>query len=208
MNPHFEAGKKLATASYGVDDNTTAFCEGVVSELNNPDNTDYGKFQKLMCKYAAHAYSEVGRQGCFEYQLFKAASEIDDWYPELDRFSDPVIHALGSVLNQAEDERNFNVREQIKEAAVAAWAPALAGGAVKNTPDLVKSVAGLGVLGGGLMGGLSWLLHRHMNSDQTDVTAIEAKRRYYEKLTKEIENELGDGPVDEEDIEQAIHDVI
>jgi hypothetical protein len=205
---HFVAGQKLAALSYGMDNGEVAFCDGLMSRLEDHRNQNYGIFQKILCKYAADAFSEVGQRGTLVHEIYKAASQVEDWYPELDKFVDPILHALGKTYAEAIEERNFNAREAVKDASLVGLTPAIAGNLINRVPSLVKNVAGFGMVSGGLAGALAWLLNRHMSTDTEKIDSINVKRRYYKKLTDEIRSELTDREVTPETLESAVHDVI
>ena len=208
MNEYRKAGEKLAAMAYDCNGGDMAMADGLISTIDDPDHPQYGNFQRVLCKYAAEAFKEAGQLTSFEYQLFKNASEMDEWYPELDQFSDAVLGALGKVYAKAQNEEANLGREAIKEAALNYVWPGVAGGVVRNTPALLKQIATLGIGAGAGVGSLMWLMNRHTRQDEDDVEAMKAKINYYNNITKEIKNELGGAPVTEQSLEDAAQNVI
>lgn len=208
MNQYRQAGEKLAAMAYGCDSGDVAMAQGLESGLKDHTHPEYGNFQRVLCKYAAEAFKEAGELASFEYQLFKNAAEMDEWYPELDRFSDAVLGALGKVYVKAQNQEAHLGREAIKEAALNYVWPGVAGGVVRNTPALLKQIATLGIGAGAGVGSLMWLMNRHTRQDEDDIEAMKAKINYYSNLTKEIKNELGGGPVTEDQLQEAAQNVI
>lgn len=211
QSPAFKLGQQLGLAAYGFNKSGYAMASGMVEAFDDADNPNYGAFQKMLCKYASEAFKEAGHMGSFEYILFKEAAEYKDWYPELDKFSDAVLHALGNVLKEAKEERHFNTREAVvKKAsmAVGSMIPSMAQGVLNNTPDMLKSIATLGVGGGAIAGSLAWLMNRHVAQDEDTAEGMKAKIRYYKKLTNDIRNQLGTAPSTVDDVRDAVHDVI
>lgn len=210
-SPAFLAGQQLGLMTYGFSKSGFATADGMVSALENHNNPEYGKFQKVLCKYASEAFKQVGEMGSFEYNLFKEAAHTQEWYPELDKFSDAVLIALGNVVKQAREERHLKIREDISKKAamnLGTIVPSVAQGVVSNTPDLLKTVAGVGVGGGAIAGSLAWLMNRHVAQDEDKAEGMKAKIRYYRKLTQDIRNQLGSNPAAPQDVRQAVNDVI
>jgi hypothetical protein len=210
-SPAFKLGQQLGLIAYGFNKSGYAMASGMVEAFNNNSNPNYGAFQKVLCKYASEAFKEAGEMGSFEYSLYKEAAEADGWYPELDKFSDAVLYALGNVIKEAKEERHFNTREAIvkkSSMALRSMIPSMAQGVMNNTPDLLKSVATLGVGGGAIAGSLAWLMNRHVAQDEDTAEGMKAKIRYYKKLTGDIRNQLGAVPSTVDDVREAVHDVI
>jgi len=47
------------------------------------------------------------------------------------------------------------------------------------------------VAGGGIAGGLYWLLNRHSEEDEDEAEVVKAKIDYYNKISDEIKRQLG-----------------
>lgn len=206
---HEEAGKKLAALAYNCSNSDLAMADGLVSTLEDHTHPEYGNFQRVLCKYAADAFDKAGQCTGFEHQLFKEASQVEEWYPEMDHISNSVLNALGTVFALAKNDADFKAHEAIKEAALNTLFPAVAGGVMRNTPGLIKNIATLGIGAGAGIGSLAWLMNRHSRQDEDDLEAMKAKIDYYKQLTNEIKSELGGKPVvDEDSVETAVRNVI
>lgn len=211
ISPAFRAGQQLGLHAYGFNKAGFAMADGLIGAIENYNDPKYGAFQQMLCKYASNAFKEDGDMGGFEYHLFKEAAEATEWYPEMDKFSNAVLYALGNVVEEARAERHFNTRENITKSAslnVGAMIPSVASGVVRNTPDLLKSIATVGVGGGAIAGSLGWLMNRHVDQDEDDAEGMKAKIRYYRKLTQDIRNQLGTAPTTVENVRSAVTDVI
>ena len=207
----FIAGQQLGLHAYGFNSAGFSMANGMVEGLEDHNHPDYGKFQKMLCKYASNAFKEAGDMGGFEYNLFKEAAETQDWYPELDKFSNAVLYALGDTIKVAQQERHNKTRDDVvKRAAlgIGSLVPSVAQGVVSNSPDLLKSIATVGVGGGAIAGSLGWLMNRHVARDEDESEGMKAKIRYYRKLTEDIRRQLGTSPGTVPEFRQAVQDVI
>lgn len=203
----FDLGKSIAVFGAGFDKKAFNTNVGMVSALSDHEHPHYGKFQKCVCKYAANAFREAGNMVSFEYELFKKASETPTWYPELDRFSDAVLRALGTTVKQARAERSDNIKAAIVKSAApnpAAILPMIMRTGTKWTPDVLKNLAAFGIGGGAVAGSLSWIMNRHANEDESNIEAMDAKRRYYKTLANQIRNEIGTEPITEDRLEDIV----
>lgn len=207
MSEYHIAGQKLAAMSYGCDAGDTALASGIVESISDPSHEGYGNLQRVLCKYAADAFAEAGEMASFEYELFKAAADADEWYPEMDKFSNAVLNSLGKVYADAKNDEAWFSREVVKNASFNLALPALATGTLQKTPDILKGIAGVGVGAGAGLGSLIWLMNRHASKDTNDIEALKAKVDYYNNLTDQIRQELGSEPATEENLEEAVHDV-
>lgn len=206
MSKYHRAGQKLAAMMYGSNSEDAATASGLVTAIDDVSNPGYGNFQRLMCKYAAEAFREAGQGASFEYCLFKEAAQAPQWFPEMDKLSNAVVNSLGVVYLDAQQDEHLAGREVVKNAAMGILAPS-AVSLVKKTPDLFKTVAGLGVAGGAGLGSLIWLMNRHSKQDSDKAEALRAKVKYYNKLTSQIKQELGEEPSSDEKVEEIVHDV-
>jgi hypothetical protein len=186
----FNLGVKLASAARGRDPQSLVAISGLVSTIDNPKEENYGFIQKFACKVAADAFAEAGRKTEFEYHIFEKLATASTWFPEFDSYSDAVLSALGKVAMDYEQQTKEASNEAIvKEASN--FLPGLIAMAGKTTPDVIKALAGAGALGGGITGGLYWLLNRHSQEDEDEAEVIKAKIDYYNKISDEIKKQLG-----------------
>ena len=204
-----EAGQKIAALAYGCSNGDLALADGLISTLEDPTHPQYGNFQRVLCKYAADAFAHAGYTTGFEHHLFKEASQVEEWYPEMDNISNAVLNGLGTVFARCKNDADFKAHEAIKEASLNGVFPAVAGGVMRNTPDLIKNVAPLGIGAGAGVGSIAWLMNRHSRQDEDDLEAMKAKIDYYKQLTNEIKSELGGKPsVDADVVEETVRNVI
>jgi hypothetical protein len=186
----FNLGVKLASAARGRDPQSLVTISGLVSTIDNYKETNYGFIQKFACKIAADAFAEAGRKTEIEYHIFEKLAHTPSWYPEFDAYSDAALASLGKIADEYE--------QQIKEASndtivkqAASFLPNILTTAGKVTPEVVRAIAGVGAVGGGITGGLYWLLNRHAEEDEDEAEVVKAKIDYYNKISDEIKRQLG-----------------
>lgn len=186
----FNLGVKLAAAARNRDSNNIVALSGFVSTIDNPKEANYGFTQKFVCKVAADAFAEAGRKNEMEYHIFEKLAQAAVWHPEFDRYSDAAFAALGKIAfeqeTQAKEAKADLLVKQAKN-----FLPELLSMAGSSTPDIIKAMAAAGALGGGVTGGLYWLLNRHAQEDEDEAEQIKAKINYYNKISDEIKNQLG-----------------
>lgn len=186
----FGLGMRLAAnAQYDKTAAEMAALSGFVSKIGDHKEPGYGNVQKILCKVAADAFDEAGRKQEFEYHLFEKLSHADTWLPELDKFSDSVTMALGTVSMEYEASYKQEEGDRLTKAARMLLPQALSA-AGKSIPEGVKTLAGVGTLGGSVMGGLYWLLNRHSNEDEDKAEVVKAKINYYNRISDEIKKQL------------------
>jgi glycerate kinase len=98
--------------------------------------------------------------------------------------------AIGKIAAENEQQiKEASSEEIVKQANN--LLPNLVSMAGKSTPDIVKSIATAGAVGGGITGGLYWLLNRHSQEDEDEAEVVKAKIDYYNKISDEIKRQLG-----------------
>lgn len=186
----FNLGVKLAAAARNRDSQNIVSLSGLTSTIDNPKEANYGFVQKFVCKVAADAFAEAGRKNEIEYHVFEKLALAPVWHPQFDAYSDAALTALGKIATEYEQQMEHASTESIvKEAA--SFLPNLISTAGKSTPEIVKNLAAAGALGGGITGGLYWLLNRHSQEDEDEAEVIKAKIDYYNKISDEIKRQLG-----------------
>jgi hypothetical protein len=186
----FNLGVKLASAARGRDPQSLVTISGLVSTVDNYKETNYGFIQKFACKIAADAFAEAGRKNEIEYHIFEKLARTPSWYPELDAYSDAALASLGKIADEYEQQIKEASNDTIVKQATN-FLPSILTTAGKVTPELVRAVAGLGVAGGGIAGGLYWLMNRHSEEDEDEAEVVKAKIDYYNKISDEIKRQLG-----------------
>ena len=186
----FNLGAKLASVALSRDPQSLVTVGGLISTVDNAKEADYGFIQKFVCKVASDAFAEAGRKNEIEYHVFDKLATTPIWYPEFDSYSDAAFAALGKVANEYEQQ----IKEASNEEVVKQSNNILTGlltTAGKAAPEAIKTFAGAGALGGGIAGGLYWLLNRHSAEDEDEAEVIKAKIDYYNKISDEIKRQLG-----------------
>ena len=189
----FNLGVKLAAASYGKTDQEIVAVSSFVNTISNTKELGYGNMQKMICKIAATAFDEAGRKDDVCYHLFDKLASTDTWFPELDIFSDAAAVSFGKLAMELNDKAAADACATLTKSAQTLLPMALTS-LGKSAPDIMKTLAGVGTVGGGIAGGLYWLLNRHANEDEDKAEAIKAKVDYYNKISDEIKSQLALNP--------------
>lgn len=186
----FNLGVKLAAAVRNRDSQNLVSLSGLTSTIDNPKEANYGFVQKFVCKIAADAFAEAGRKSEMEYHIFEKLASAPVWHSQFDAYSNAAFAALGRIATEYEQQvKQASNDAVVKEAA--SFLPSLISTTGKSTPDIVKGLAAAGALGGGITGGLYWLLNRHSQEDEDEAEVIKAKIDYYNKISGEIKRQLG-----------------
>lgn len=186
----FNLGAKLASVALSRDPQSLVTIGGLVSTVDNPKEANYGFIQKFVCKVASDAFEESGRKNELEYHVFDKLANTPVWFPEFDNYSNAALAAIGKVATEHEQQIKDASNDEVVKQSNNMLAGLLAS-AGKATPDVVKNVAGAGAVGGGIAGGLYWLLNRHSAEDEDEAEVIKAKIDYYNKISDEIKRQLG-----------------
>jgi hypothetical protein len=202
----FNLGVKLAAAARGRDPQNLVTISGLVSTIDNPKEANYGFVQKIMCKVAAQAFEEAGRKNEMEYHIFDKLAHTSAWYPEFDTYSNAALFALGKIVTEKEQQIKEASNEEITKQAQNLL-PGLIAMSAKSAPEAVKVIAGAGALGGGITGGLYWLLNRHAQEDEDEAEVIKAKVDYYNKISDEIKRQLGTQKLPPAQIASMVQDI-
>lgn len=125
--------------------------------------------------------------------MYTALYKTAHWFKELDLFSDASLAALGRLYTTYEKQaKNERLDDIVKAAKISV--PGLVSMAGESVPEVVKNLAAVGTIGGGVAGGLYWMMNRHSNEDEADSEAIKAKIDYYNNLSNEIKRQLQTAP--------------
>lgn len=203
----FNLGVKLAAAAHGRDSNNIVALSGLVSTVDNPKETNYGFIQKFVCKVAADAFAEAGRKNEMEYHVFEKLATTPVWYSEFDNYSDAAFAALGLVAFEHEQLNKEASRDDLVKQAKN-FLPNLISMAGSSTPDVIKAMAAAGALGGGITGGLYWLLNRHSQEDEDEAEQIKAKIDYYNKISDEIKRQLGTKKIAPAELASQVQEIV
>lgn len=202
----FNLGVKLAAAVRNRDSHNIISLTGLTSTVDNPKEANYGYLQKFVCKVAADAFSEAGRKTDMEYHIFEKLARAPIWYPEFDLFSNAAFSALGKIADAYEQEtKQANNDAIVKQANPIAGLLTAFG---KSTPEMMATAAGAGALGGGITGGLYWLLNRHSQEDEDEAEVMKAKINYYNKISDEIKRQLGTKKLPPAEIAARVQEIV
>jgi hypothetical protein len=189
----YNVGLKLAAALNNKTEAELVALDGFISTMQNPKVANYGALQKIACKIAADAFEEAGRKDDPVYHMYTALYKTAHWFKELDLFSDASLAALGRLYTTYEKQaKNERLDDIVKAAKISV--PGLVAMAGESVPEVVKNLAAVGTIGGGVAGGLYWMMNRHSNEDEADSEAIKAKIDYYNNLSNEIKRQLQTAP--------------
>lgn len=150
------------------------------------DGPEGAPFKREICKIAAAAFEASGDKGNPKAILFSRLAGEDEWHAAYDRFTDPVLRALG------------------KQAGIL---PAFAMASDKLGAGTVKNLVAGGVLGGGALGSLAFLLSRNAQQSSAENAMLMEKIRAYKELKRDIEEDMDDSGAMEEEPTKRRYDV-
>lgn len=176
-SPFFKYGARLALANRGVSQTALRRHSGQAEQIDSPAGD---VFQREVCKIAAAVYAADGLAHSVPGQLFTKLAGSDQWCAAYNRFSEPVLVALGRY---AQREEGLS-----KRAAAAAAIPYAADKA--GVPSVVKLLLGLGAVGGVGAGSLGFLLSRHARQSSAENNELTEKTRAYKQLRRDIDEDL------------------
>lgn len=176
-SPFFKLGARLVLANRDVSQIEFRTLQGMNEKL---DAAEGDIFQREVCKIAAAAYEADGLEGSVPCQLFRKLASSDRWCEAYNRFSGPVITALGRF---AECEAELS-----KQAGAVAALPFAADKV--GLPGVVKMLLGLGLVGGVGAGSLGFLLSRDARESSSANNEITEKTRAYKQLRRDIDEDL------------------
>lgn len=203
----FKIGVNLAASARNRDPQSLVSLTGLTATLDNPKEANYGFVQKFVCKIAADAFAEAGRKHEIEYHVFEKLALAPVWYSQFDNYSDAALITLGKIAMEYEEKKKEAATEAItKEAAT--FLPNLISMTGKSTPDIVRGLAAAGAIGGGITGGLYWLLNRHSQEDEDEAEVIKAKIDYYNKISDEIKRQLGTKKVAPAELASQVQEIV
>jgi hypothetical protein len=206
-NNFFNLGAKIAAAAQGRSAQDIVVMQGMNATVSNPRENNYGYLQKCACRIAADAFAEAGRKAEFEYHIFEKLASTPQWFPEFENYADSVFKALGAIAREHE-KRSKELQADTVVKSASTLLPNLMSITGRTTPELVKIMAGAGALGGGITGGLYWLLNRHSQEDEDQAEVIKAKIDYYNRLSNEIKRQLSNKGVPPAAIAGKVRDIV
>lgn len=173
----FNLGASLVLANRDVTNSDFQRRQGLNEKINSADGDI---FQREVCKIAAAAYEVDGLGGSVTGQLFSKLASSNKWCESYNRFSAPVITALGRFAARENELR--------KQAGAIAALPFVADKV--GMPDVMKLLLGLGAVGGVGGGSLGFLLSRDTRQSSAENDALTEKTRTYKQLRRDIDEDL------------------
>jgi len=177
-----EFGMKLACALQGASRSDLDVAAGAVEALDA--STGY---KQALCGLARDFYDACGQAVTIQRNMYDLLSKSAQWDPEFDAASDCVLSALAVVAPDIND-----ADAQTKEAAMFSKGVLanMVGRGVATTPEVVKTLAAMGVGTGAGIGGLAWYLNRDVKEDNDDLEVMRARIDNYNRITQELTNQL------------------
>lgn len=209
METHaYRLGMAVASAAAGCSSQEVLQKKAAIETISNHRLPGYGAVQRMMCKYAADAYRQSGKMDKFAFHVYSELSNATPWWPSYDSFYDAALSAVGKVHHNIRKEAMIedNENRYVKSASSAL---AALSGALKITPEALKTILAVGTATGVGGGALTWLANRSIAEDEPKLEAMKQKVDYYNQLTDEIESQLAAkrSPVSEKEIAQVSKDL-
>lgn len=203
-------GEDLALAAAGVGRSEFTVKRAAVEGLSDGTNEGYGSVQRLVCRYAAAAFAGAGHTVSPHRQIFMKLASCRPWSPSFDPYSDAVLAAVGRVHGEIREMEAGAAKSALVKAASAALLPSVMGGMARLTPDVLKLLLTGGAVAGITGGSLAWMGNRGVREDDAELEAMKARIGYYDKVRREIEEEMQSQsiPSTPEEIEDTVEDFI
>lgn len=143
--------------------------------------------KRMLCKMACAMYDACGKTTYFQRHFYDVLSKEASWDPSNDEHVGAIFYALGKVIPELEQES-----AQTKSAGLVSkgMLANLVGRGVAATPEMIKTMAALGVGTGVGVGGLSWYLNRDSKEDEDDLEVMRSRIDNYNRITGELTSQL------------------
>lgn len=156
--------------------------QGYVEAIEKSDAT-----KRLFCKMAADMYDGCGKETYFQRHFFDVLSKEASWDSSNDEYVGIILEAFGKAIPALEEEeRHEKAAGMVSKGMVAN----LIGRGVASTPEMIKTLAALGVGTGAGVGALSWYLNRDSQEDDQDLEVMRSRIDNYHRITGEITDGL------------------
>ena len=189
-------GSILACVLHGVAPDTYEFHKAAVDKLSDVNDPNYGALDRMVANYAAEAFNAADKRASFEYCLYDNLRKAAQWFPEFNRFTDPVYSVMAREVNMDIEDGNrvksaaAQQADLDKRAAILNTVLNMAGKGVTSTPALTKMLLGAGAATGAGAGALYWGLNRDSNEDDEKIEAMKERLKHYHRITNEISSDL------------------
>ena len=173
-DPFFKLGTALG---FVVNERDTADVQASVSQAAIMQSVEAAPFNRELCKIAAAAFDASGTGNSPEALLFKNLATTPEWSTGYNAFTDCVKRAL---------------------AKQAGAVPLMALAHDKVGGRMMKNVMTAGVLGGGTLGALAFLLARNAKQSSASNEQMLEKIRAYKELSRDIREDMGNEKIMEQ----------
>lgn len=191
-------GKRLACILAGVEPSNLEYIEKMAATLEDQDHPLYGMVQRCWAKAGAAVLEAAGDAGSLAHALLVKAASVETWYPDLDRFIEPVTNAFARYRASTMGEQG-EYEEHVKAAGVLTGLGAMIpGAAAEAIPFGAKMMLGAPALAGVGAGSLYWLLKRQAHGETEKEQLIRARIHQYRQLADDIKNEMANKAAPEE----------
>jgi hypothetical protein len=164
-DPFFQFGARVGAAMLGIDHSGLNHMLGSEKVMAS---AEAAPFNRELCKIAAAALAVDGDNHTPAAILFNNLSQVEEWHPGYNRFSDCVKRAM----------------------AKQAMLPAVVAANELGGKGLLKTLVATGVIGGAGIGSLGFLLSRHANQTSAENAGLLEKVRAYRQLKRDIEEDM------------------
>lgn len=165
-------GKHLGIALFDKNANFDK-TEAAVTTLEK----DYKEVSKFVYKFASACMELAKDTNCVEYQYLKQLEQQEHWYPELNESTNIILDVLSKSAF-------------IKKAKPAIDAKKIFGAVGSGLSDVGYGALMAALITGSFGGGSIWLLNQDIQSDEAENEILEAKRKEYETLSKQIKDKI------------------
>ncbi len=170
----FELGAALAASRSGL---TYTELMQKRAHASVMESVEAAPFHRELCKIARVAFETAGDFHSPPALLFARLAQTEDWDAAYNRFTDPVLRALGRT----------------KEATV--LLPAVAALHDKAGGGVMKTLTAGGALGGAALGSLAFLLSRNAQQSSAENAILLEKVKAYKQLKRDIEEDMAHNDV-------------
>ena len=182
-----EFGIFVACVAHGIAPDDFPTVKSAAEGISNLPGADV--LGRQVAGFARDIFATAGHSGDFEAHLYDQLSKTASWEPAHFEFLEPVYSVLGRHHQLMQEVQKQATNEQsIKNAS--AFLSKLGEGLA----TIPGSVLGTSVVGGAGLGSIYWALNRGAQGDDADAVSMQSKIEYYDKIRKEIADELKRNP--------------
>jgi hypothetical protein len=187
---HFWAGAAAAALAAGTDVNYVRDSEIFVKRAMADE-----VFKRSVCKAVSFMFEE-SQTWTKTASLYDIMGEKEEWQPVYDDYVHGMLDSLGGAIRKAaseispEEQEVTDVDTMLKDAAVRNIMAGLVSRGVSLTPEAMRALAVTAAGTGSVAAALHFMLNKSTKEDAADNEATRAKAVEYERLTRDIQDEL------------------